>query len=591
MTSFGDLVREYLDDAFRLDPLAATAAGIHDHDARWPDLSETGRAAALDAIDRWTGRLAALDTRDLTVDDAIDLDRLLAVFASGRFALSMERDLAWDPLSWIYVLGEGLHGLLARDFAPIAERLTSFAGRLEGIPAIVEAACATLGTLPDRPVSRLHTERALLDLPGIPQLIDEALAAAWSLGDSPDAQAVLAHLDAGSVTAGAALESFDEHLRNVVLPASVGEGRLGRERYAMKLGHTLGDPMMAPERVLDAAERVYPAVRAEMARLARLLWPSIRPDEPTPGDDGVLIRGALDWVGADHSGPDELLDVSRAALLRIEAFCRDKDLIGLADEPLEIEWTPVFLRGWAQAMLSSPGPFEPGQKAFFHITPIPEYWPAPLRESYLREMNRHQLEVLTIHEAVPGHYLQGVYANRTPSIVRTVHGDGTYAEGWAVYVTQVMLDVGYRAGDLAFALAHWKYYLRAVVNAIIDIRIHTAGMTEEEALDLMIRGSFQEEAEARAKYSRARLTSTQLCQYFVGSLGLWELEHEVRRRAAEASGDPRGADAVPIPPIIGGYPPTPGFTYRPHLENVISHGGLPLPLLRRAILGPEPIAT
>ena len=169
--------------------------------------------------------------------------------------------------------------------------------------------------------------------------------------------------------------------------------------------------------------------------------------------------------------------------------------------------------------------------------------------------------------------------------MRAVLDDGVYAEGWAVYVTHVMLDLGFDADDPALWLMHWKYYLRAVVNAILDIRVHVFDMTEDEALDLMIRGGFQEEAEARAKYSRARLTSTQLSTYFVGSLGLWELEHEVRRRAAAASGDPRGADAVPVPSIVGGYPATPGFDYRTHLESVIGHGQLPLPLLRRAILG------
>jgi hypothetical protein len=252
---------------------------------------------------------------------------------------------------------------------------------------------------------------------------------------------------------------------------------------------------------------------------------------------------------------------------------------------------PDLLRGWAQAMLTSPGPFDVGQKAYFHVTPVPESWSPELRESWLREMNRRQLEVITIHEAVPGHYLQGVYGNRAASTVRAVYGDGTFAEGWAVYVTQVMLDSGYRADDPAFALTHWKYYLRAVANTIIDIRIHAFAMTEDEALHLMIDGAFQEEAEARAKYSRARLTSTQLCSYFVGSLGLWELEHEVRRRAAAASGDPRGADAVPVPAVIGGYPDTPGFRYRPYLEGLISHGELPLPLLRRAVLGDVPVAS
>ena len=194
------------------------------------------------------------------------------------------------------------------------------------------------------------------------------------------------------------------------------------------------------------------------------------------------------------------------------------------------------------------------------------------------------LRLLTIHEAVPGHYLQGVYANRCPSIVRAIFGSGVFAEGWAVYVTQVMMDVGYGADDPALMLVHWKFYLRGVTNAIIDARIHTAGMTEDEAVSMMVDGGFQEYAEARAKYDRARLSSTQLSTYFTGSLEMWDIEREVRRRAALASGDPRGAAAVPEPRVVGGFGETPGFVYRDHLESVIAHGSPPTSLLRRILL-------
>ena len=581
---FDALVRTYLDDAFRLDPLLATATGVHDHDGAWPDLSEVGRLAAIGAIDDWRKRFAALDAADLSFDEAIDRDRLLAVLDAQRYDLVDSRDDAWDPLFWIYLMGQGLFGLLAREFAPPAVRLASVAARLEGLPAVVESAVAALGSVAARPVSRFHTERALEDLDGIPNLIEEAGELAATLEPSAEVEALQARLAAASERAREAVGRYREHLSVVILPVSAGEGRLGPERYAEKLAHTLGDPEMTVDHILGAAERLFGAVRAEMARLAGLCWAELEPGVAPPADPDELTRQVLGRISLDHSTAGEILDVARAALVRIEAFCRERDLITLAEEPLEIQWTPVFLRGWAQAMLSSPGPFEAREKAFFLITPVPDAWPEELRESYLREMNRHQLEVLTIHEAVPGHYLQGVYGNRVPSLVRAVHGDGMYAEGWAVYVTQVMMDAGYAENDLALLLAHWKYYLRAVVNAIIDIRIHTAGMTEVEAIEIMVQGGFQELAEAKAKYSRARLTSTQLSTYFVGGLAFWELEHEVRRRAAAASGDPRGADAVPVPSIIGGYPVTPGFAYRPHLEGLISHGSLSLPLLRRVVL-------
>ena len=349
--------------------------------------------------------------------------------------------------------------------------------------------------------------------------------------------------------------------------------------------HTMRSGTLTPERILAEAEREFTAVRAEMVRLARDLWPTWCPGRPLPTDEGALVRGVLDAVAAVHPAADDLLEFCREENARIEAFCRERDLIGLAAEPLEIRWTPMFLRSFGGAMLSSPGPLDKGQKAFFAITPMPDDWTDEQRESSLREDNDRMLRLLTIHEAVPGHYLQGVYANRCPSIVRAIFGSGLFAEGWAVYVTQVMMDVGYGADDPALLLIHWKFYLRSATNAIIDARIHCDGMTEDEAVALMVDGGFQEEAEARAKFDRARLSSTQLSTYFAGSMEMWDIEREVRRRAAVESGDPRGAAAVPEPRVVGGFGETPGFVYRTHLELVLAHGTPPTSLLRRILLG------
>jgi Bacterial protein of unknown function (DUF885) len=321
-----------------------------------------------------------------------------------------------------------------------------------------------------------------------------------------------------------------------------------------------------------------------MIRIAREIWPAWCGETPPPDDDGEAVRAVLDAIAVQHPGRDDILDFCRAELERVEKFCRERNVLGLADEPLEIRWTPVFLRSFGGAMLDSPGPLDKGQKAFFSVTPIPDDWSPERAESYLREDNDRMLRLLVIHEAVPGHYLQGVYANRSPSLPRAIFWSGVFAEGWAVYVTQVMMDLGYGADDPALLLNHWKFYLRAVTNALIDVAIHTEGMTEDEAVSLMVDGGFQEEAEARAKYDRARLTSTQLCTYFVGSMQMWDLERDRRRALASASGDARGADAVPAPRVVGGFGETPGFDYRSHLEDVISHGSPPISLVRRLLL-------
>jgi uncharacterized protein (DUF885 family) len=587
MPDFAARVDALIAEHFALHPLHATAAGIHDHDDRWPDLTDAGRAERVAFCDRWSAELMTLAAGDLTPDERIDAEFLQTELAAHRFAEIELREESWSPLEWVYLLGEGIFGLIAREFAPLPQRLASLAGRLEGMPALLEAGRAALVGVDGRPVDRFHTEKALSQFRGIAELIADAVAQADAAGGAhPAVASVVPRLRAAADDARAALDAFETHLREVVLPASAGEGRIGADLFARKLLHTFRTDEATIGAIRARAEREFAAVRAEMIRIAREIWPTWRPDEPVPSDDSAAVRGVLNAIAVEHPAADDILDFCRAELARIEAFCRERDLIGLADEPLEIRWTPVYLRTFAGAMLDSPGPFERGQKAFFSVTPVDEEWPPERADSYQRESNGRMLQLLVIHEAVPGHYLQGVYGNRSTSLARSVFGSGVFAEGWAVYVTQVMIDAGFGADDPALLLNHWKFYLRSTTNALIDIGIHTAGMTEDEAIDLMVDGGFQEEAEARSKYDRARLSSTQLCTYFVGSVEMWDLERERRRRLAAASEDPRGADAVPEPRVVGGFGETPGFVYRDHLEAVLSHGEPPIPFLRRLVLGP-----
>jgi uncharacterized protein (DUF885 family) len=581
---FDDLVASFLHELFRLRPDMATYVGDHRFDDRWPDMSEAGREAFLAFIDRWGATFAALEPAALTPDELIDRDLVSGELDALRFAEAELREEAWSALAWIYLIGGGLHALLSREFAPLAARLASVAGRLEGIPRLLDDAGSVMGSHPSRPVAKLHAEVGAQRIGGVAGLARQAvdMAEAAAPGDEAVA-AVLPRLRAAADAAVRHLDGMGDHLATQVAPHVTGDAVLGEDLFAAKLRHTLGDPEITPALVLGRAEAEFAAVRGEMVRIAREIWPTWRPGEPMPADDGAVVRGTLDAIAADHPAPDQMVAFCREELGRIEAFCRDRGVIGLVDEPLDIDWTPEFMRSFGGAMLDSPGPLDIGQRSLFAITPPRDAWSADEVESYLREENTRQLRLLTIHEAVPGHYLQMAYANRGSSLARRVFRSGLFAEGWAVYVTQVMLDRGYGDSDPALWLVHWKFYLRAAANAILDVRIHTMGMTSEEAIALMVDGAFQERAEAVAKDERARLTSTQLVTYFLGSAGMWDIEDAARRRAAVASG--ASADAVPYPRVVGGYPATPGFDERAHLEAVIAHGAPPIPILRRILLG------
>jgi uncharacterized protein (DUF885 family) len=608
MSQFGGRVDALLDEFFHLYPVAATAAGNHEHDGEWPDLTEAGRAARLAFADRWEAELRGLADEALTPDEGVDRELLLSELAELRFDETELREGAWDALGYVYLLGGGIFPLLAREFAPLATRLASVAARLEGVPAVLAAARAELGSLPGRPPSKLHTEMAVKQLPGIVSLAEDALARADAAAAAdPRAAEIAPGLRAAVATAREAVESFGAWLDADLLPRSSGEGRLGPELFASKLRHTFRSGLTA-DGIMAQARAEYAAVRAEMIRIAREIWSQWVPNEPLPSaageggqGTGEGSQGAADTsqeaadtgtvaavtaaIGRAHHPASELVDYCRETYRGIVEFCRRRDVITVPDEPLEIDWTPPFLREYAGAMLDSPGPLDKGQKSFYFVTPPPDDWTPEQVESYLAEENDRQIDLTTIHEGTPGHYLQLVYSNRCPSLARAVFASGVFAEGWAVYVTQVMMDVGFKSGDPALLLIHWKFYLRAVINAMIDVGIHAGSMSEQEAMDLMVRGGFQEESEARKKYDRARLSSTQLSTYFVGSMEMWNLERERRVRAALASGDPRGAAAVPAPRVVGGFGETPGFSYKEHLESVLAHGSPPIPLLRRILLG------
>ncbi len=303
-----------------------------------------------------------------------------------------------------------------------------------------------------------------------------------------------------------------------------------------------------------------------MLRLARELWPTGWADQPMPEDDDRTVRSVLDAIAADHPRAEELLDFCRAENERIEAFIAERDLIGLADEPLQIVWTPLPARLRRRDADPARARWIAGWTASSPSRPIPDDWADERRESYLREDNARMLRLLTIHEAVPGHYLQLAYSNRTDSLVRGIFRSGVFAEGWAVYITQVMMDLGYGAEDPALMLVHWKFYLRSITNTLMDIRIQSGSMDEAEAMELMVEGGFQEEGEATNKWDRARLSSTQLCEYFLGSVEMHDLEGEARRRAG------------------GGRPE---FVYRPFLESVLAHGSPSLPVIRDILFPSE----
>jgi uncharacterized protein (DUF885 family) len=343
---------------------------------------------------------------------------------------------------------------------------------------------------------------------------------------------------------------------------------LGAELFDRKLGLTLNSAMTRPE-IRARAEREYANVREAMYEVASAVYQSKYPyvelpDQPEEALKQAVIRAALEEAYQRLPDRDELVAAATAALEQTTAFVIENDLVSVPDDPIEIVLMPEFQRGVAVAYCDSPGPLDVGQKTFYAVAPLPEDWTAEQDRSFLREYNLLSIEDLTIHEAMPGHYLQLAHSNRYPSVLRAVLSSGTFIEGWAVYAERTMIAEGYLEDDPLMRLINLKWYLRTVVNAIIDQAIHVDGMTRDEAMRLMIEGGFQEEREAAGKWTRAQLTSTQLSTYFVGYQEHIDLRREVEARSQEA------------------------FSLKSYHDEVLSYGSPPGKYVR-ALLLDEPI--
>ena len=567
-SAFQEAVDAYFAGFFQRSPVSASHYGEHSLDHAWPDLSSAARAEYGEWLTSMSARLDAVGTATLresggglTVDQQVDLSVLANEIRGALFSLRVERPFETNPLAYAYLIGGGLNILVDRDYAPVAERGAALAKRLEGVPALVEQAIANLSD--PAIIKAPQAKVAVRQFGGIKTLI-ETLIPERTAEAPADVQARIA---AAAPAAQAAVAKLAAHVQALV-PKATGAWRLGAEAFADKLEMTLQAGMSAAQ-VYELAQAEHRRVRQRMHALATELHEPLFGSPPTPGAltdgaDHALIRKVLDALARDHVDAADLRDACEENLTRIAAFVRAENIVPMDDkEVLEVIWTPPHERGVAIAGLDAPPPLDaekPGLPSYYLVQPVPEDWSVERRESFLREYNHFMLEILSIHEAIPGHFVQLYYGKRDPSKVRKVFESGPFVEGWAVYTEKVMVDEGYvgqknnippnnlpaelaglwrvkRDDQLrakAIALHGQKFYLRGVTNAILDHDIHAGDMTEEQAVSFMMERAFQEEGEARAKWVRAQVTSTQLSTYFVGATAWFRIREQAEKRAKEA---------------------------------------------------------
>ncbi len=557
---FASLGKRYLDEFTRLSPVSATLLGDHRYDGELNQVSPETRAASVAFSREYLEELRAIPRAELSRAHQIDAALLEHDLESTIWRLERLREWEWNPLRYTSLAGNAVYGLVARAFAPLEERLANVAVRLEKFPRLFEQIRATL--IPER-VPKIHAETAVKQNRGVLSILSNMVEP--ELGAV--SEALRARLTTAIATARDAVEKHQKWLEDEVVPKAAGEFRIGAELYDEKLAFTLNSPLSRKE-IRERAESELARVRAEMYEISKIAYKKAHPytefpERPSAEYRQALIRSALEMAYAEKPDRNRIVETAKESLALIEEFVRERDLITLLPDPIEIIVMPEFRRGVSLAYCDSPGPLDVGQKTFYAVAPLPKDWTETQVQSFLREYNLRSLHDLTIHEAIPGHYLQLARSNRYPSVLRAVLSSGPFIEGWAVYTEQMMADEGFLGGDPLMKLIARKWYLRGIANALIDQAIHTGGMTRDEAMKVMVEDTFQEEREAAAKWVRAQLTSTQLATYFVGYL-----EHVDLRREVEAAWGEE-------------------FALKKYHDTVISFGSPPVKYVRALMLDLE----
>jgi uncharacterized protein (DUF885 family) len=501
---FEQVVHGFYERYLATHPEEATQLGDHRFDRRSGDPSAAGVAADRKLYRGTLDVLQAIPASSLPPDHAVDREILENDLRARLYDIEVLKTYTWEVTD--YSATQGVYVLLARDFAPIKQRLAAANLRLQAIPRQLAAARQNLRRPP-----RVFTETAIAQNKGAVAFVQDDLDD--FIKQAPEMKAVLAPARARAI---AALKAHGDWLEKVLLPRSDGDFRFGKQHFDQRLKFAL-DSSLGADEILARAEADLKATQKTMEATALPLYRRWFPGKPTDGVDGhVIVRAVLDKIADTHPDNDTIVAEARADLEKATAFVREHRLVTVPTQPIKVIVMPEFQRGAATAFCDWAGPLEKNGETFYAISPTPADWSPARVESQYREDNSAELRDITAHEAMPGHYLQGAHAGavKMPTLVRAMTGSGTFIEGWAVYAEQFMAEAGYGGDETR--MEQLKIRLRVAINAILDQKIHAGHMTEDEAKHLMMDTGYQEEGEAAGKWRRAEMSAGQLSTYFVG---------------------------------------------------------------------------
>ncbi|GGB96366.1 DUF885 domain-containing protein [Pseudoduganella buxea] len=519
--AFDTQAGKFLTALWKMDPESAIAVGKYDTAAIMtvPDLAT--RQLQLAFIDDWLARFDKIDARQLSPRQRTDMGLLVNKLKSDRWYLTTFREFEWNPA--LYNIASPIDYILHTEYAAKSQRLRTLLKRIANVPAYYDAARANISN-----PTREHTQLAVSQAPGIVALLAELDKEAQASTLAANEKGLFAQRIAAAKTAVEGYAAWLSELDKTLATTGARSFRIGKDLYETKFAFDIQSASTA-EQTYQKALAAREQLLANMDRISDELWPKYLAGTAKPADRYAKIGMMIDKLSANHVAPERFVDEVKAQIPQLQDWVKQHDLLSLdSDKPLVVRETPAYQRGVAGASIEAPGPYRPQDRTYYNITPLDGATPAQA-ESSLREYNHWILQILNMHEAIPGHYAQLVYANKSPSLVKSIFGNGAMIEGWAVYSERMMLESGYGENAPEMWLMYSKWNLRSVTNTILDYSVHVLGMTQEQSLDLLTRQAFQTQQEANEKWRRVQLSSVQLTSYFSGYSEIMELREERRQ--------------------------------------------------------------
>lgn len=550
---FESFTNEFVESLWQQNPAWATYEGYHKYDSVLVIPDEANRLSQLEFASEWLGKLALIDSSSLRPNELIDYLLIRDYLTSVSFSINELKVYEWDPSS--YNVGGSFFQIVDYKSYPLEKRLGLVYQKMENIDAYYEAAKKNL-TVP----TKVHTQLAIQQLNGSISIFEGTLIDSLKKAAMDSSFTKNFHSRADNTVEK--IKDFINHIEenySGLADSTYRSFRIGEDLFEKKFAYQIQSDYKAKE-IFEIAIEEKEVLHENMFKLSEMLWDKYYPNEEKPGRRMEQIRMVIDKVSLQHTERDSFITEIRKQIPELEKFVMDNDLLTLdPSKPLEVRETPEYMRGFAGASISAPGPYDKDASTYYNVTPL-DHYSEEEEESYLREYNDFVLQILNIHEAVPGHYTQLVYSNQSPSIIKSILGNGAMVEGWAVYTERMMLENGYGGDNLEMGLMYYKWNLRTVCNTILDYGIHVLNFSEEEAMQLLVKEAFQQNAEAEGKWKRARLSQVQLCSYFTGYFEILLLRDDLKEKMGE------------------------DFDLKEFHENFLSYGSAPVKYIRKMML-------